>query len=62
MTNAEVPTDPDEQRAVNEFAETGFYKPLHGCQTESRLIRGNVCLHYSALSPRQTPLVGFDQQ
>lgn len=46
LTNKRSLSHWDEQHAVNEFAETGFYNPLHGCQTQSGLIRGNVWLHY----------------
>lgn len=62
LTNKGSLTHRDEQRAVNEFAETGFYKLLHGCRTRSGLIRGNVWLHYSGLSSRQTTVVSSDQQ
>lgn len=50
------------RRAVNEFAETSFYNPLHGCQTQSRLIRGNVWPHYGEPSLSQTLAVSCDQQ
>lgn len=49
----------DEQHAVNEFAETGFY---NRCQTPSGLIRGNVWLYNSTVSSLQTTAVSTDQQ